>query len=70
MEQETRRHSGQADVMPRITTDQRRDFRRWSDAFGKIDADTKAKEAEAWMVSALSILNRHNAGLDRQKGAR
>jgi hypothetical protein len=41
-----------------ITPDQRRDFGLWSSAINKIDDDTRAKEAEAWIASALAILDR------------
>lgn len=41
-----------------ITPDQRRDFGLWSSAINQIDDDTREKEAEAWIASALAILDR------------
>ena len=43
-----------------ITPDQRKDFGRWSDAVNKLDDATKEEEAESWIASAMSILNRHS----------
>jgi hypothetical protein len=47
-------------VQPSITPDQRRDFRRWSEAINQLDDATKADEGEAWMASAMAILEMPN----------
>ena len=48
-------------VRPSITPDQRRDFRRWSEAINKLDDATKEEEGEAWIAAAMAILDRSNA---------
>jgi hypothetical protein len=47
-------------VRPSITPDQRRDFRRWSEAINKLDDHTKAEEGEVWIAAAMAILDRPN----------
>lgn len=39
-----------------ITDDQRSQFRQWAAALSNLDETDKLAEAEAWIVSALSIL--------------
>lgn len=39
-----------------ITDDQRTQFRQWAAALSALDETDKLAEAEAWIVSALSIL--------------
>jgi hypothetical protein len=45
-------------VRPSITSDQRRDFRRWSEAINQLDDPAKADEGEAWIAAAMAILER------------
>jgi hypothetical protein len=58
-------------VRPSITPDQRRDFRRWSEAINQLDDATKADEGEAWIAAAMAILERPNKeiGLNKPKEA-
>jgi hypothetical protein len=50
-------------VRPSITSDQRRDFRRWSEAISKLDDATKAEECESWIAAAMGILERPNSAI-------
>lgn len=39
-----------------METRTREKLRKWTEEIGKLDEDTKGKEAEVWCLSALSIL--------------
>ena len=56
-------------VRPSITPDQRRDFRRWSAAINQLDDATKADEGEAWIASAVAILERPNTKVEFSEGS-
>jgi len=53
-------------VRPAITSDQRRKFRRWSEAINQLDDATKADEGEAWIVAAMETLEGPNVQGDSQ----
>ena len=41
-----------------MESETREKLRRWSEEVKKLDDETKAKEAEVWCLSALSILEK------------
>jgi len=56
-------------VRPSITSDQRRDFRRWSESLNNLDDATKGEEGEAWIAAAMAILDRSNDQVEFQEGS-
>ena len=40
-----------------ITQKQREQFKKWSDAADKLSKEDQQKEAGAWIISAMNILN-------------
>jgi len=47
-------------VRPSVTSEQRKMFRHWSEAIGRLSDADKESEAEAWIASALGILGKTN----------
>jgi hypothetical protein len=43
--------------MKNITSEQRQKFRKWNNAVDKLSKQDKKQESEAWIISALNILN-------------